>query len=253
MVAERRNCDLNETDMVSAYREWPAPPSAGPIRCRWVQHVGSGCGGHVQRVLPDGCADVIVTDPGEAIVVGPATAAALAPLRPGTVLRGVRLRTEAARAVFGLPISELRDQTVPLADVFPASAAREVAETIWIGQFPTWSAPVVVDGRVEVAVRRLWRSPRVDVAKVASEVGLSGRQLRRLLLSETGLGPKTLQRVGRLHHFLHLAERMSPAGNLRKLAALAADAGYADQAHLTREVHDLSGLTPVRLLASRLE
>lgn len=50
----------------------------------------------------------------------------------------------------------------------------------------------------------------------------------------------------RLQRFLASAER-SRTG----LAAAAADAGYADQPHLTREVVDLTGTTPARLLEER--
>jgi AraC-like DNA-binding protein len=107
-----------------------------------------------------------------------------------------------------------------------------------------WVRELRPDRRAAAAVAAL--SKTVDVAAVANDVGLSSRQLRRLLLAEVGLGPKTLQRVARLQYFLALAD-LDGAG----LAALAARAGYADQSHLTREVRDLSGLPPAALLAER--
>jgi AraC-like DNA-binding protein len=91
-------------------------------------------------------------------------------------------------------------------------------------------------------------------------VGLSCRQLRRVVENETGLGPKTLQRIGRLQRFLRLAESgggggldgggggLAGGGGLSRWAARA---GYADQAHLSRDVHDLAATTPARLLAER--
>jgi methylphosphotriester-DNA--protein-cysteine methyltransferase len=72
--------------------------------------------------------------------------------------------------------------------------------------------------------------------------------LRRALHTEVGLGPKTFQRIGRLQRFLALAE----AGPGQGLAVLAAEAGYADQPHLSRETRALAGLTAVELLAHRL-
>ena len=74
---------------------------------------------------------------------------------------------------------------------------------------------------------------------------MSARQLRRIVLHATGLGPKAHQRVVRLQRFLSRAE--AGAG----LARAAAVAGYADQAHMTREVRRLSGLSPAALLAER--
>ena len=90
---------------------------------------------------------------------------------------------------------------------------------------------------------RLLQEMGVDAA--AEQIGLSVRQLRRIVLAEAGLGPKAFQRVARFQRFLHLAELGIG------LAAAAAHAGYADQPHLTREVSDLSGLTPAALLAER--
>ncbi|MDQ1420367.1 MAG: hypothetical protein QOJ52_2329, partial [Acidimicrobiaceae bacterium] len=82
---------------------------------------------------------------------------------------------------------------------------------------------------------------------------LSCRQLRRVVENETGLGPKTLQRIGRLQRFLRLAESGGGGGldGGGGLSRWAARAGYADQAHLSRDVHDLAATTPARLLAER--
>jgi AraC-like DNA-binding protein len=77
-------------------------------------------------------------------------------------------------------------------------------------------------------------------------VGLGERQLRRRFERAVGYGPATLVRIQRFQHFLALAERQPGA----PLSRLAAEAGYADQAHLTRECGRLSGLSPGALLAA---
>jgi transcriptional regulator GlxA family with amidase domain len=71
--------------------------------------------------------------------------------------------------------------------------------------------------------------------------------LRRRFHDAVGYGPKTLQRVLRLRRFLALAEATAAPD----LARAAAEAGYADQAHLTNECGELAGLTPAALLAAR--
>jgi AraC-like DNA-binding protein len=83
---------------------------------------------------------------------------------------------------------------------------------------------------------------------VAEEIGVTGRHLRRILLDHTGLGPRSLQRVARLQNFLRLADREWPATSLAHMAVVA---GYADQAHLSREVRELGGVTPRELLRER--
>lgn len=89
---------------------------------------------------------------------------------------------------------------------------------------------------------RATRSPRSGVAATAAWLGLSERQLRRRCLSAFGYGPKTLQRVLRFQRPLRLARDGVP------FADVAARGGFADQAHLSREVRELSGRTLSALL-----
>ena len=81
---------------------------------------------------------------------------------------------------------------------------------------------------------------RVDV--LGAQLGVSERQLRRRFADAVGYGPKTLARVLRFQRFLALAATGDD------LARLALGAGYADQAHLTRETRRLAGRTPRELL-----
>ncbi|GAA5147649.1 helix-turn-helix transcriptional regulator [Pseudonocardia eucalypti] len=240
---------MNET---AIYREEPAPAGWGPAAYRvWYQRAA---GGHRQLVLPDGCADVIVDDRGRAILVGSATGAQTPLMAPGRGLHGLRLASAGIRAALGVPAAELTDRTLPLDQVLPGPLARALVDALGTGDplatdhVRHWLAGAEPDPRIAVAARVLWRSPSRDVAEVADLVGLSGRQLRRALLADVGLGPKAYQRVGRLHRFLALARADGTAG----LAELAARAGYADQPHLSREARALSGLSPSALLDHQL-
>ena len=84
------------------------------------------------------------------------------------------------------------------------------------------------------------------VAELARTLAISERALRRRFNDAIGYGPKKLDRIIRFRRLLGLTALRREDG----LAAAAAELGYADQAHLTREVRELSGLTPVELLAS---
>ncbi|WP_174531163.1 helix-turn-helix domain-containing protein, partial [Micromonospora maritima] len=65
----------------------------------------------------------------------------------------------------------------------------------------------------------------------------------RRSLALFGYGPKTLARILRMRRALDLAHAGAP------LAEVAARTGYADQAHLTRDVREFAGMPPTRLLA----
>ncbi|HEX4247938.1 MAG TPA: helix-turn-helix domain-containing protein [Pseudonocardia sp.] len=239
----------------SSYREFAPPPSwAGVVRCGWEQRIAADGGGYSQRVLPDGHADLLVDGRGRAVLVGPATGAALPRLAAGTVVRGLRWRFDGVRPVFGVPASALTDAVVPLDAVLDGPRVRALTDAVGcadgaaVRAVGRWLSGVTPDARVGAAAQLLWCGPELDVSDVAAQVGLSGRQLRRALHTEVGLGPKTFQRIGRLQRFLALAA----AGPGRGLAELAAEAGYADQPHLSREARTLAGLTATELLAHQL-
>ena len=103
---------------------------------------------------------------------------------------------------------------------------------------PRWSPRATPDPAATRAAVLL-ADPRTRAEDVAAEIGLSMRQLRRRCHAVVGYGPKTLQRVLRFRRFVARINAGPPSGQAETpghdLAALAAEAGYADQARLTRE------------------
>jgi transcriptional regulator GlxA family with amidase domain len=171
----------------------------------------------------------------------------------------VRFRVGAAGSALGVAARELRDRDVPLEELWGARAAGRLA--VRLERAPTPAAAVAelaaavvarlppageLDGLVRAAALRA-AAPRTAVERLAFDLGLGERQLRRRFDGAVGYGPKTLQRVLRFQRFLVLARAAGPAPDL---ADLAFAAGYADQAHLTRECRRLSGLTPAAMLAA---
>ena len=78
--------------------------------------------------------------------------------------------------------------------------------------------------------------PDIDVAGIASGVGLSERQLRRVFSTAVGVGPKKYLQMMRFNR----AIRSTPMSG----GQLAAATGYHDQAHLISEFHHLARMTP---------
>ena len=192
------------------------------------------------RVLPDGSADIVCVHDGEPFVAGPDTGPVERTLPAGTVVVGLRFRPGAAGAALGLPASELRDLRVPISEVWEvrmAEPSREALEAELLRRLPEIERP---EPLVLEAVRRLGR-PGSRVRSLSDALFVSERHLRRVFREAVGYGPKTLDRVLRFQRFLSLRRDGSD------LAAAAAELGYADQAHLTRETVRLAGLSPSRL------
>ncbi|MDA9464447.1 helix-turn-helix domain-containing protein [Bradyrhizobium sp. CCBAU 53415] len=94
---------------------------------------------------------------------------------------------------------------------------------------------------VAFALEALWgRAGAIKIADIASDIGWSRKHLTRRFHNEIGVPPKTLARMLRFHRACALA-RTNGAGGW---ATIAADAGYADQAHLARDFRIFSGETP---------
>jgi len=76
---------------------------------------------------------------------------------------------------------------------------------------------------------------------------LSSRQLQRRFNTAVRYGPKTFQRILHLQRVLALARKTQVCNG--KLSLLALETGYADQAHMTREIQRLAGQQPTALLS----
>jgi AraC-like DNA-binding protein len=109
-------------------------------------------------------------------------------------------------------------------------------------------APAAAFDQVVVAsIRWLAHHPHGRVEQLSQWIGTSHRQLQRRFSTAVGYGPKMFQSVLRFQRLLNFAGR---EGARQTLADLAANAGYADQAHMTREVRRFANRPPTVLLQS---
>ncbi|QKG26717.1 DUF6597 domain-containing transcriptional factor [Actinomadura verrucosospora] len=231
----------------TGYRE--VPEHGAGLVCSWTAALPAGAEPFVQRVVPDGCVDMIWSA-GGIHVAGPDTGPMPAAVRPGAEIVAVRFGPGAAPPVLGVPADALRDGRGPLRDLWGGAADALADAVAGAGSLEERRAALVAGVRARAAVAGPV-DPLVPVVvaglaggsvrEVADAVGLGERQLRRRSLAAFGYGPKTLQRVLRFQRALGLA-RSGVA-----LADVASAAGYADQAHLSNEVKALAGV-PVRAL-----
>jgi AraC-like DNA-binding protein len=101
-----------------------------------------------------------------------------------------------------------------------------------------------LDTRVEAAAARLESSAgktRIETAARVAGMSIRGFQIR--FRECVGTTPKEFARLMRLQATLRALDGDS------RLSDLAADTGFSDQAHATRELRRVTGLTPARLRA----
>ena len=230
------------------YQERAAVAVPGAVL--WTRRTGPG--GEQVRVVPDGCMDLLWMG-GVLAVAGPDTVAHVGESTAGESITGLRFAPGTAVSVLGVPAWELRDRRVALDGLWPDRVVRELTERVGTAADPgaeleavaaAWRRGVEPDrDRVRAGVLDGLRR-RVRVAELADELGLSDRQLRRRCLELFGYGPKVLDRVLRLDRALAAARGGAP------FALVAADAGYADQPHLAREVRALAGVPLGELLGN---
>jgi AraC-like DNA-binding protein len=166
----------------------------------------------------------------------------------------------ASRQLLDLPAGALGTVVIDLADLFGSASAllveRLCEERSWVQRFELVEQFLVarLRDRRDVApeVTRAWElltrsGGKCRVDALAAEVGWSRRHLAARFAEEIGLSPKQAARVLRFEQACALLQR----GRFT-FAEAAAEAGFADQAHLNREWQQLAGSTPTDWLAQEV-
>jgi AraC-like DNA-binding protein len=244
---------------VTGYAEHlPAPALGNHVACYWSIH---GEEHRAYRVLPDGCMDLVFDlAEGAGQVVGIMTTAKVVAARRRIAFFGVRFRPGEATAFVRCSAREVRDADVSLAEMFGrlgATLAERLAEAPSdLGRVRIVEAWLLekklgarfAEPRVRAAVRAIEASRgAVTVKRLAEQAGIGERQLERAFDERVGVGPKALARAIRLQAFVAALETRGTA----PIASVAAEAGFADEPHLCREVRALTGLTPRELYLER--
>ncbi|WP_239009749.1 helix-turn-helix domain-containing protein [Delftia lacustris] len=237
------------------------PPALQPhFQCLWSSTVAPDYAGGF-LVVPDGCVDIVCKG-GQLLAVGPDRVAARPALVPGSEVWGRASAPVRPAPGWACPWTRSWGRRWNWAICW--GRAREWVHRINDAQ-PGAGQAVFIHGLVQMGrdapepdrqamqlfgvAAAAGRDESGVLAAMRAQLSMSERSLRRLCHAQFGYGPKTLERVLRFQRLLALARSDRQAG----LAALAAEAGYADQAHLSREVRALCGITPRAALQQLLD
>ncbi|HYG83909.1 MAG TPA: helix-turn-helix domain-containing protein [Verrucomicrobiae bacterium] len=189
-----------------------------------------------RTVLADPCISIILVksaDSTEVILRGPETKPRGEVLLPGYTWTAIRLQPGVVLRNF--PAEQFTDSFLTL----PAdNEARFLFEGMWL-QFPDFR-------HAEQLVMQMQNLGLISGKPLSSEKiplqGMSSKSYSRLVKRTTGLSPYKLRQLQRIHQALQLLKQGVPA------AAVAADLGFVDQAHLVRAAKQFLGHTPKELL-----
>ena len=239
------------------YEEF-APPGglAGFVACFWSFSIPRAAPGFEHAVVPDGTVSLVFIpqQPGarRLIVSGPRTEALKMKVNPGDLFCGARLLPGASRPLLGIAPAPLRDRVAPLEEMAPELGRKMSRELEPVKTSERCFAIMerhltglargaeAIDQVVTSAAARLLEADgNARIADTAEGIGLSERQLRRRFYRAVGLTPKEFARAVRIRCACIRIAAPERAG----LAAIAHGAGYADQAHLSREFARVFGST----------
>lgn len=236
--------------MLLRYREVPPPPEmTGVVSNFWEFEAGAEMASPFAHRIPlDGCVSIAFCRPGHGpervVMVGPRVELLEVPIYPGDRFWGLRLLPGASRSAIGVPGSALANYAGLLTTSLGTTVAREVAQAASleeaIHRFGGLLGTAPVEPLVASAVSRIVTSGgEARIADVAREIGISDRQLLRVFKTEVGLSPKQFSRICRAR-----AAALSALETSQSWGQIAAEHGYADQAHLSHDFRKMFGRTP---------
>ena len=261
---DRHDSDLGRWELAS--RD-PHPALRSDVR-RYQGYVETGTGAIRRRETPSGSIVLIVNlGPPYRIIGGGGTQA---PIEHHSFVAGLHdafalvdspgaafcLEVEftplGAYRFFRTPMHLLAGRTVELDDLIGRAADR-IADRLHGA--PDWPMRFRLLDRIIAAriargvdaaapVRQAWKrleacGGAVSVGALAQSVGWSRKHLVQQFREQVGLPPKTVARILRFGRAVDLLEAAD-----HSLAAVAADCGYADQAHMTKDFRRFAGYTP---------
>jgi AraC-like DNA-binding protein len=158
-----------------------------------------------------------------------------------------------ARLFLGVPMSELENRVLSLDEVLDGEARRDLSR---LRELSDWDSRLdlvdrciarrIAQARAATGIaswahdRIVQSGGRIDVGELAKDTGYSHKHLISLFRDVIGVTPKQLARLVRFDRVV----RYLRAGGRAGFSKIAAEFGYSDHAHLSRDFRDLMQCTP---------
>jgi AraC-like DNA-binding protein len=231
------------------------------IKCFWSLEATASPVAEKQRIVPDGCMEMIFhcgdlyeqfLDDGKTI------------LQPRSFVFGqiTRPLEIAPTGASNMPLPEMENKAVSLNSLFnkeglqlekqvlgASTTAKRITiiETFLLNKL---SSPEVTDRVAKQSVETLIKlKGQLSVDDLAAQLKINRRQLERKFSSAIGLSPKQLAKVIRLQATLKMLEKRQ----FTSLTSLAYENGYFDQAHFIKDFKEFTGMSPGQFYTGNLK
>ena len=230
----------------------PHPTLASYIDAYWSVN-GAGHGPVTNRILPDGCVDIIfnlgeddeVMKSGKAYLVGTMTRAFDTTVSPGSRLVGIRFKPAAFAAFYKFSsLHEITDCTIECEKGLAPELGVLRGSAKGLNEFflKKLSRPKHVLFPILEDIHR--HHGQVRVEDLTRRHFVTARQLERSFKYYTGVSPKEFINQERFRYALETIRHKQPGQDLSDVALAC---GYYDQAHLSKEIKRYTGEMPSRL------
>jgi AraC-like DNA-binding protein len=254
----------------------PTKQLAKHIKCFWVLESPSAPSPIPERILPDGCTEIVfhMGDPFSqhkqdgtterqplAILVGQMRSHLLIQPTGRVRVLGVRFWPGGAYPFLLLPQHEIADKVIAL-DAIWGAVTHELQSRIADASNPAESVSQIEailiarlnqfgrnDDAILNAIASIFRSGgALPVESLAAYTGFGLRRLDREFNTRVGLPPKLLCRIVRFQRVLKMLEQRE---NGQDFVRSALDCGYYDQSHFIKEFKAFAGKGPTAYFAEQ--
>ena len=247
------------------------------VKCFWTLEDDGSSTPERQRVLPDGCMELIfhygdhyrqyfedgsnVIQP-KCFVFGQISSYIEIEPTGRTGIVAARFLPEGLVPFIEIVIAELENRAVDLYDLFGdegkmlevkvCSAADNPSRIKMIEEFllSKLASPKTIDNITKACVQAIFQSQgQIGVVELADKMNINRRNMERRFISAVGLSPKQLSRVARLQATLKMLDQKQYSS----LTSLAYESGYYDQAHFIKDFKEFTGLSPKSFFSDNLQ
>ncbi len=254
----------------------PSPELQPFVKCFWTLEDEARDKPVKQRVIPDGCMEMIIhygdhyhqyfedgsfiLQPGSFLFGQITKYIEIAPTGK-TGIVAARFLPDGLMPFLTIPVSTLGNKAVSLNDVFGKMGTKLEEDVLLAGNnklrielveeflLTRLKNPQTIDTLTKACVEVIFQSKgQWDVMLVAEKVSINRRNMERRFTSAVGMSPKQLCRVARLQATMKMLEQKK----FISLTSLAYENGYYDQAHFIKDFKEFTGMSPKSFFADNL-